>query len=77
MKKVISVLIVIIGVILLAFGVAAETAQNASLGIIGGADGPTVIMVAGSPGAALGVIIAGILLIVAGIWFFIRRKRKY
>ena len=38
MKKVISVLIVIIGAILLALGVAAETAQNASLGIIGGAD---------------------------------------
>lgn len=76
MKKVISVLIVIAGAILMAFGAAAETVKNTSLGIIGGADGPTAVFVAGKlgDGSGIGILIVGILLIGTGVLIF--RKRK-
>ena len=77
MKKVISIVAIIAGALAL-LSVAATTiigsifelSTPASVGVIGGADGPTVMMVAGTVGAG-GVILAiaiGILLIATGIW---------
>ena len=47
----------------------AQTAAN-SIGIIGGADGPTAIVLVGTVGAGSIIveIVIGVLLIVAGIW---------
>ena len=78
MKKVISVISIIAGSLVLLGVVApmivgailkAQTAAS-SIGIIGGADGPTAIMIVGIIGASSVIIevVVGILLIAAGIW---------
>lgn len=68
----------LIGALLLAFCILlpiAASVQSPSLGIIGGADGPTVIMVAGH--APLGwVALAAVLLMAVGIIGFVRLRGK-
>ena len=87
MKKAISIIAIIAGALVL-LSVAAPAligfilefqmkAQVAgSVGIIGGADGPTSIMVTGVTrvGSVVTEVVAGVLLIIAGIWGL--RKRK-
>ena len=87
MKKAISIIAIVAGGLVL-LSVAAPAligfilefqmkAQVAgSVGIIGGADGPTAIMVTGVTrvGSVVTEVVAGILLIIAGIWGL--RKRK-
>ena len=78
MKKVLSILSIIVGGLVLLNVVApmiigailkAQTAIS-SVGIIGGADGPTAIMLVGTIGAGSVIIevVLGVLLIAAGIW---------
>ena len=81
MKKVISIIAIVAGVLVL-LSVAAPIVVGAileiqmkaqiagSVGIIGGADGPTAVMVTGvsSMGSAVTEVIVGVLLIVAGVW---------
>ena len=45
-----------------------------SVGIIGGADGPTAVFVSGDLVAALIVLIAAAALVGAGIYLFLRRR---
>ena len=76
MKKAISIVAIVAGVLVLLsvvtpmiMGIIFEILMPSSVGIIGGADGPTAIMIAGTTGMG-GVIIAiaiGVLLIVTGI----------
>ena len=87
MKKAISIIAIVVGGLVL-LSVAAPAligfilefqmkAQVAgSVGIIGGADGPTSIMVPGVTrvGSVVTEVVAGVLLIIAGIWGL--RKRK-
>ena len=89
-KKVLSIIVLIIGV-LIVLGNAApmiitaimsmqiSNSVGSSVGIIGGADGPTTIMVAGIVGATVFRVIAkvlvGVLLIVAGI-LGIKKSKK-
>ena len=87
MKKIISIIAIIAGVLVL-LSVAAPVIIGAILefqmkaqiagavGIIGGADGPTSIMVTGVTrvGSVVTEVVAGVLLIIAGIWGL--RKRK-
>ena len=77
MKKVLSIISIIVGGLFLLSGVAPMIigdilkAQIASsVGIIGGADGPTTIMLVGTvdAGSVIIEIVIGVLLIVAGIW---------
>ena len=67
MKKWIVVIIAILGIILAGFGISAKIKGAASVGIIGGADGPTTVFVAGNVGDlfSIGVIIVAIILVVA------------
>lgn len=77
MKKILSIIAIIAGVLVL-FSVAApmimgailEAQAAASVGIIGGADGPTAIMLVGAVGAGSVIIeiVLGVFLIIAGIW---------
>ena len=46
----------------------------ASLGIIGGADGPTAVFVSGSPGLLAAVLLAVIALAGVGIYLFRHRR---
>ena len=47
-----------------------------SLGIIGGADGPTAVFVSGSPAAAVAALLAAVALAGAGIYLLRRRRHK-
>ena len=78
MKKALSIISIIAGGLVLLSVVApmiigailkAQTAAN-SIGITGGADGPTAIVLVGTVGAGSIIveIVIGVLLIVAGIW---------
>ena len=87
MKKIISIIAIVVGGLVL-LSVAAPVLIGAilefqmkaqvagSVRIIGGADGPTAIMVTGVTrvGSVVTEVVAGILLIIAGIWGL--RKRK-
>ena len=87
MKKAISIIAIVVGGMVL-LSVAAPVIIGAILefqmkaqiagavGIIGGADGPTSIMVTGVTrvGSVVTEVVAGVLLIIAGIWGL--RKRK-
>ena len=88
MKKAISIIAIIAGALVL-LSVAAPAligfilefqmkAQVAgSVGIIGGADGPTSIMVTGVTriGSVVTEVVVGVLLIVAGIWGLRKNKK--
>ena len=78
MKKVLSIIGIIVGSLVLLSVVApmimgvilkVQVVAN-SVGIIGGADGPTAIMLVGTvgTGSIIVEIVIGVLLIVAGIW---------
>ncbi len=52
--------------------------KNSSIGIIGGADGPTAVFVSGDPtGAILAVagIAAAVVLLAVGIFLWVRHKK--
>lgn len=77
MKKAISIIAIVAGSLVLLsvavpmiMGAILKTQEASSVGIIGGADGPTAVMVAGVIGVgSVGFeIVIGVLLIVAGIW---------
>ena len=76
-KKIISIAIIILGAYMVIGGVAPmiigavlKAQVSSTMGIIGGADGPTSIIVSGVIGTGNVVleIAVGVLLIVAGIW---------
>ena len=76
MKKT-GVAMLILGALLVLVCMAVGQRESASIGVIGGADGPTAILVAG-PGvnaaAAAGILLA-VMLAVAG-WLIGLKKRK-
>lgn len=83
-KKIISIVVIFIGAFKILSGVAPmiieailESRAASAIGIIGGADGPTTVMVTGVIGTGNVVleIVIGILLIIAGIWG-IRKCKK-
>lgn len=76
-KKIISIAVIIVGIFMVLGGIAPmivgailRTQVASTVGIIGGADGPTSILVSGviSTGNIVLEIVAGVLLIGAGIW---------
>jgi len=50
--------------------------MSASTGIIGGADGPTAIFIAGKIGAPWGLYFATAVVVVATVVYFVRRRKK-
>ena len=51
--------------------------EAASIAIIGGADGPTAIFIAGPAfrTAAMAGIAAGVLLLAAGVWLLLKKRK--
>lgn len=78
MKKWLAVIVAAIGIIIAGFGIGAKIKGAASIGIIGGADGPTAIFVAGKvgDGFSLGIIVLGIVLVVVGVLIYRKMKNK-
>ena len=75
MKKILGIGLSGIGIVTVVAAVILKLKKQMSISIMGGADGPTSVFIAGKVGntsAAAGVIV-GILLLVTGI-FMIRRK---
>lgn len=77
MKKWVALIIAVLGIILAGFGISAKIKGAASVGIIGGADGPTAVFVAGNvgDGVSIGVILIGIFLVVAGVLIYRKMKK--
>ena len=77
MKKWFALIIAVLGIILAGFGISSKMKGTASVGIIGGADGPTAIFVAGNvgDGVSIGVILIGIMLVVAGVLIYRKMKK--
>ena len=73
MKKV----FVILGAVLLVIGLLMLLSETASVGIIGGADGPTAVFTAVNfaGGAWVIPVIAGVLLIVVSCVFLLKKKK--
>lgn len=78
MKKIIDVIIAVIGIIFAALGINAKIKGAAAIGVIGGADGPTSVFIAGKVGDGFGlsIILAGIVLVIAGAIMIIKSKKK-
>ena len=89
-KTVLSIIVLIIGILIVLSNIAPmiigaimrmqiSDSIGSSVGIIGGADGPTAILVAGIVGATvfrvIAKIVVGVLLIVAGILGIKKYKR--
>ena len=84
MKKVLSIIAIVAGGLTLLsvvapiiIGAVLEAQISNSVGIIGGADGPTAVMVVGTlgMGSVIIEIVIGILLVGVGIWG-LRKSRK-
>ncbi len=67
---------IIIGIIISFIGITMKIKERAAIGIIGGADGPTSIFVAGRVGDDMGYLgmIFGVVLLIIGIYFILRKK---
>ena len=77
MKK-IGISTIIIGMIISVIGIIMKIKKSFSVSIIGGADGPTSVFLAGQVGSGLGVLVIGLGIILLGIGLFliIKHKRK-
>lgn len=85
MKRILSVISIITGGLVLLsvvapmiLGVILKAQATSSVGIIGGADGPTAIMVVGviGTGSIVVEIVVGMILVIAGIWGLKKRKKS-
>ena len=87
-KKIISIAVMIVGVFMVIGGVAPmiigailEARMEAqianSVGVIGGADGPTAVLVIGTlgMGSVIAKVLIGVLLVAVGIWGCRKGKR--
>ena len=76
MKKKVLIAIAMLGVLLAVMGYGYQNRYASSIGIIGGADGPTAIFVAGKTGMILYAGIALILAVIVAAFAMSWRKRK-
>lgn len=78
MKKIIAIIVAVLGIIMLAIGIDMKANAAMAVSIIGGADGPTSIFLAGKIGNGFitGIILIGIVLIIAGVIIYKKFKKK-
>lgn len=77
MKKRLGIIAGILGIVLAVIGIVLKQKENTAVSVIGGADGPTSIFIAGklNVDSFIFMIVVGIiLLILAGVIFY---KRKH
>ena len=73
---IVSIIMVACCMIPLALGKQFQMQMNASVGIIGGADGPTSIFVAGKMGVPWGIYVATIIVLVVTVAYFAKKYKK-
>ncbi len=76
MKKPISKIMITVGGALLIAAAVAKMMEGKAVSVIGGADGPTSIFIAGkvSPGWMIPAAVVGVFVLAAGIVFLVRKK---
>lgn len=77
MKKTIAVILGVMGLLLAGFSAILKWKKQMSVSIIGGADGPTSIFLAGKIGndfSVAGIVVGILLLVIAGLLML--RKKK-
>ena len=76
MKKVLGIGSCIVGLLLVVFGGLMRIKENTAVSIIGGADGPTSVFVAGKLNGELAIIsiLIGIMAVVMGVSLYLKRK---
>ena len=74
MKKALAIIIAAIGILVATIGIHWKSKAAVAVSIIGGADGPTAVFIAGKVGDGIifGVIVVGIILV--GIGMIVYRK---
>lgn len=78
MKKVVAIFCVAAGILGVITGLILNIKRQMQISIIGGADGPTSVFLAGKLGSGVGIIIA-VAVAAAGIgllWLLYRRRKK-
>ena len=78
MKRTLAIIVVVIGILLAAIGIHWKSKAAVAVSIIGGADGPTSIFLAGKigDGFILSTILIGIVLVVAGVIIYKKIKKE-
>lgn len=78
MKKILGIIFGAIGILVAVAGIILNVKERMSISIIGGADGPTSIFLAGKVGAGVAIfpIVSGVVLLVVGIVLWCAGKRK-
>ena len=78
MKFVILAVLLIAGVGFTAYGLSLKQAGAVSMAVIGGADGPTAIFVAGKMSDHIidGILVAGVILLMIAVFVYIKIRRK-
>ncbi len=76
MKKVLGIGSCIVGSLLVVFGGLMRMKENTAVSIIGGADGPTSVFVAGKLNGELAIIsiLIGIMAVAMGVRLYLKRK---
>ena len=77
MKKILGIVAGVVGIICIIVGAALKINNNA-ISIIGGADGPTSVFVAGKLNSVLVSILLiaiGVVMLIVAIIFYLKRKR--
>ncbi|MDE5596791.1 MAG: oxaloacetate decarboxylase [Lachnospiraceae bacterium] len=76
MKKIVGIALMVIGIVVTALSLILKIKGQISVSVIGGTDGPTSIFLAGKvvDNSAVTGIIAGIVLLVVGIFMIVRKK---
>lgn len=76
MKKVLGIGSCIVGLLLVVFGGLMKMKENTAVSIIGGADGPTSVFVAGKINGELAIIsiLIGIMAVIMGVILYLKRK---
>lgn len=78
MKKVLAVIAGMLGVLLVSIGIITKAKKAVAISIIGGADGPTSIFLAGKVGNdfSIGMIVIGAILVGLTIICVLRKRKK-
>ena len=78
MKKALTIIIAVIGTLVAAIGIHWKSKDAVAISIIGGADGPTSVFLAGKvgDGIILGAIVIGIILASIGIIVYGKIRKK-
>ncbi|MDD3140289.1 MAG: oxaloacetate decarboxylase [Lachnospiraceae bacterium] len=77
MKKVMSIILGIIGIVATLIGLVSKIKGNMSVSYLGGSDGPTSVFIAGRVGSdfSSAVLVIGIICLIVTVFLFFRNRK--